>query len=189
LALNPDASILLTGSYDKTVKCWDLKGHGEIQTLSDFKDSVTSIVLHEDQIIAGSVDGRLRTYDVRMGKLTTDHIMQPITSVRLSNDANCLLLSCMDDSVRLLDKASGEVLNEYKGHSNSTYRIESCLTNDDAYVICGSEDNQVYIWSLVEGRVVHTLKGHTKVVTSVCYHPKETCLLTASTDGTTKVWK
>jgi len=187
--MSADASVLLTGSYDKTVKVFDLKGHGEIQTLSDFKDSVTSIVVHEDKIIAGCVDGRLRSYDARMGKVVTDHIMQPITCVTLSNDANCLLLSCLDDNLRLMDRGTGELLNEYKGHSNTSARIESCLTNDDAYVISGSEDNCVYIWSLVESRIVHTLKGHTKVVTSVAYHPKETCLLTASTDGTIKVWK
>ena len=40
-----------------------------LQTLSDFKDSVTRILVSMDQIICGSVDGVLRSYDVRMGKI------------------------------------------------------------------------------------------------------------------------
>jgi mitogen-activated protein kinase organizer 1 len=41
-------------------------------TLSEAKDSVSCVVVIQSEILAGSVDGRVRTYDVRMGKLTTD---------------------------------------------------------------------------------------------------------------------
>jgi WD40 repeat protein len=35
----------------------------------------------------------------------------------------------------------------------------SCFTNDDAYVVSGSEDGRIHFWSLVEGELVHTLGG------------------------------
>ena len=38
----------------------------------------------------------------------------------------------------------------YKGHSNCDYKIDSCLTHDDAHVISGSEDGKIYFWDLVE---------------------------------------
>ena len=37
----------------------------------------------------------------------------PITSARLSHDGNCILVSTLDDTVRLMDKAHGTLLNEY----------------------------------------------------------------------------
>ena len=42
--------------------------------LDDFKDSITKIISTENSIIVGSVDGILRTYDIRMGKLIRDPI-------------------------------------------------------------------------------------------------------------------
>jgi mitogen-activated protein kinase organizer 1 len=114
---------------------------------------------------------------------------ESITSVAVSHDANCLLVSCLDNTLRLFDRSNGELLTEYKGHLNTKYRINSCFTNDDAFVISGSEDNQIYFWDLVEGKVVHTLKGHKGVVTCVAHHPEAVCLVSTSQDGSVKVWK
>jgi len=94
--------------------------------------------------------------------------------VNLSNDKNCILASSLDNHVRLLDKDSGELLGEYDisslvvngphtnscdilpysytGHINKQYKISSALTNTDAYVVSGSEDNRVCFWDIVEVR-------------------------------------
>lgn len=55
---------------------------------------------------------------MRIGQLRVDCIGEPVTSVSLSHDGNCLLASSLDNSVRLFDKATGEMLSEYKGHTN-----------------------------------------------------------------------
>jgi mitogen-activated protein kinase organizer 1 len=85
---NSDDSILASCSYDASVRLWDCKftaflgncltarsqNRMPIQVLEDAKDSVTSIQIKNYEIITGSVDGRLRTYDLRVGKLMTDVI-------------------------------------------------------------------------------------------------------------------
>lgn len=38
--------------------------------------------------------------------------------------------------------------------------MDSCLTNDDAQVVGGSEDGRVMLWDLVEANVVTTLQAH-----------------------------
>jgi mitogen-activated protein kinase organizer 1 len=60
-----------------------------------------------------SVDCNVRRYDIRIGRMTADQIGQPVTSVTLSKDGQCVLVSSLDNTVRLLDKETGELLNEY----------------------------------------------------------------------------
>jgi WD40 repeat protein len=37
----------------------------------------------------------------------------PVTCVRFSNDGNCILVATLNNSVMLMDKQTGELLNEY----------------------------------------------------------------------------
>lgn len=71
---------------------------------------------------------------------------------------------------------------------NTSYRITSALSHDDAHVVSGSENGQIVIWGLLEGEVTRSWKAHTKVVESVLCHPKGGQIISTSTDGTVKVW-
>lgn len=41
--------------------------------LEEARDSITSLVIRGATVIAGSVDGNVRTYDIRQGELRTDY--------------------------------------------------------------------------------------------------------------------
>ena len=63
-------------------------------------------------VFHSSVDCKVRNYDIRMGSLRSDFIGNPVTSVCFSMDLQCILVSSLDDTIRLLDKDTGELLNE-----------------------------------------------------------------------------
>lgn len=67
-------SVVVTGSYDSTVKLWDTKARSErpLMTLSDAKDSVSSVDVLAHEVVVGCVDGRVRSYDLRMGQTDVD---------------------------------------------------------------------------------------------------------------------
>jgi mitogen-activated protein kinase organizer 1 len=187
---NNECTILVTGSYDKTVKVWDVKARtfDPVQTMDDARDSVTSVFISSYEIITGSVDGCVRTYDIRAGELRTDHIGQPVTCVSLSHDENILLVSSLDGVIRLLDKDDGSLYQEYKGHKNKEFKILSTFSNDDAFVVSGSEDGDIWFWGLEEGTVLHVAKGHKGMTCGLSYHPEEPYLLSSSADNTIKLW-
>lgn len=90
--------------------------------------------------------------------------------------------------MKLLEKQSGDLLATYRGHSNTSYHINACFTKADAYVCSGGEDGVITFWELVEARVARQLKGHRRAVCSVARHPTSNVLLSASFDGTVRVW-
>ena len=47
--------------------------------------------------------------------LYSDNLGQAVTQVALSHDGNCMLASCLEVGLRLLDMGSGELLARYAG--------------------------------------------------------------------------
>lgn len=183
--------VLVSGGYDQAVKVWDCRSRSidAIQVMRNSRDSVTSVAVTERaEILAGSVDGAVRRFDVRMGRLFTDELHHPVTCVKVSRDTNCVLAACMDGTVRLLDRVEGDLLAEYTGHKHSSFKMDCCFTPSDAYVAGSSEDGRVFYWELVEAQQVECFQAHADVVCSMAMHPKGECLLTSSVDGTIKVW-
>ena len=102
--------------------------------MEDFKDSVTSISLSDHEILTGSVDGYIRVYDMRKGRLTEDCMGAPVTCTSFTSDGQCVLASCLDSSVRLVDKvglfswkAMGWVCSTRRSKEN--FQIIYCLSN------------------------------------------------------------
>lgn len=188
---NEYASVVVSAGYDRSLRAWDCRSHSTepIQIIDSFSDTVMSLCLTKTEIIGGSVDGTVRTFDIRMGRETSDDLGQPVNCISMSNDGNCILASCLDSSLRLLDRSTGEQLQEYKGHTCKSFKMDCCLTNTDAHVASGSEDGSIFFWDLVDASVVSKIKAHSSVVTSVSYHPKDNCMITSSVDGTVRVWK
>ncbi|KAK9162680.1 hypothetical protein Syun_003582 [Stephania yunnanensis] len=172
---NHHAAVVVSAGYDRSI-------------IDTFQDSVMSLCLTQSEILAGSVDGSVRTFDIRLGREISDNLGQPVNCVSLSNDGNCVLAGCLDSTLRLLDRTTGELLQEYKGHTCKSYKTDCCLTNSDAHVVSGSEDGSVFFWDLVDASVISSFRAHSSVVTSVSYHPIDCCMITSSVDGTIRVW-
>ncbi|XP_058090969.1 uncharacterized protein LOC131237288 isoform X2 [Magnolia sinica] len=163
---NEYGSVVVSAGYDRSVRAWDCRSHSTepIQIIDTFSDSVMSVCLTKSEILAGSVDGTARTFDIRIGRELVDDLGQPVNCISISNDGNCMLASCLDSTLYLLDRSTGELLQEYKGHTCKSYKMDCCLTNTDAYVAGGSEDGLIFFWDLVDASVVSTFQAHASVV-------------------------
>ncbi|KAJ1398573.1 WD40/YVTN repeat-like-containing domain superfamily [Sesbania bispinosa] len=167
---NEYSSVVVSAGYDQSLRAWDCRSHSTepIQIIDTFADSVMSVCLTKTKIIGGSVDGTVQTFDIRIGREISDNLGQPVNCISMSNDGNCILAGCLDSTLRLLDRSTGELLQEYKGHTNKSYKLDCCLTNTDAHVTGGSEDGFIYFWDLVDASVVSRFRAHTSVELSYC---------------------
>lgn len=165
--------------------CWDIRTRKlePIQILKDSKDSISSIIITDSKIIASSLDGSIRTYDLRVGEMVCDSIgSESITDITLTKDSQCFVAACRDDTVRLIDTDSGDILSEYKGHTTMDYLVECGVLSNDSQIICGSGDGQAYIWDLVSGNIVKRLNIG-RVVNSLSTHPTTQDILLSNQQG------
>ncbi|KAI8099087.1 WD repeat domain-containing protein 83-like protein [Halteromyces radiatus] len=188
---NQEGTVLVSGSFDATIRIWDCRSSNlqAIQVIEGCKDSIMSLQVKDKEIITGCADGKLRRFDIRQGQLYEDYIGSPITSSKISGDGNCILINTMDDTIRLMDKTNGQLLNSFKGHRQQKYKIESALTYDDAHVISGSEDGHIYIWNVLEGNLMRTLDSHSGTISTLDCHPSKGVLISGGDDGMIRLWE
>lgn len=196
-------AVLISGSDDRSVRLWDVKSRDPkpLMVLDEAKDGISCLAIPENngvEILAGSIDGRLRAYDVRMGRCTVDVQPGPVTSLDVSADAKTLLVGCLDGKIRVMDRADGSCLrtfpppaqpghdddgghldnnndDENDGYKNDSLRLRSCFAVDERLVLSGSEaDGKVRAWDVLSGKSIGTVDVNTKtgkVVSVVKWRP------------------
>ncbi|KAL1839064.1 hypothetical protein VTJ49DRAFT_1894 [Mycothermus thermophilus] len=170
--------LVLSGGLDGTVRVWDARSSNPkpVQVLTEAKDAVTSLAVGtagsaaDAEIVAGSVDGRLRSYDVRMGRCVADTFPASVTSVCLARDGKTVLVGTLDNKVRLMDRRDGSCLRAYEAgaRKNEELRVQCVLGGGERFVVAGDEmagedegsggggknEGRIWAWDLLTGKVV-----------------------------------
>lgn len=140
-------SLVVSGGLDTTVRVWDTRSGGgsfggkPVQVLTDAKDAVAAVAVSAAEIVTGSVDGRVRSYDVRMGRLVVDVLPASVASLCLARDAKTVLVGALDSKLRLLDRATGACLRTYAhpARRNDELRVQAVVGGKERFVVAGDE--------------------------------------------------
>lgn len=202
----------LSGSYDSSVKIWDGRSWSTnpVQTLNEATDSISSVQVYPNghgkntnssdstdftsEIVTASIDGKIRTYDLRKGQIKVDDFGSSvaITSMSMTSDGLCHVVLCLDGQCHIIERSSGNMLLSFRGdHTAGQYALDCCITADDNSIMCGSEDGKTFIYDFTTGQKRQSLVGHFRPTTSVACHPnRKQCsiVITASYDGNAVVW-
>jgi mitogen-activated protein kinase organizer 1 len=160
--------VLVSGSFDASVRIWDVRSQNSkpIMVLDEARDSVSCVLAGEGyEILSGNVDGRVRCYDLRAGRLETDVIGAAVTSLRRTRDGKGVLVGSLDSCVRLMDRDGGGLLRSYKGEGwrNEEFRVRSAFGGNERWVLCGNEqvkgtDGEVVVWDTLSGKIVEKIR-------------------------------
>ncbi|XP_018350773.1 PREDICTED: autophagy-related protein 16-1 [Trachymyrmex septentrionalis] len=188
-----EPSKVVTGSYDRTLKIWDLRSKACIETKfagSSCNDLVTSDGAGST-IISGHFDQRIRFWDTRAESSSNDILLEgKVTSLDLSRDANYLLSCVRDDTVKLIDLRMKKIVGSFSadGFKVGFDWTRAVFSPDGQYIAVGSADGSVFIWSIVTNAIETILKEHTTGVTAVSWHPHGTYLASVDRAKTVTVW-
>ncbi|XP_044472634.1 uncharacterized protein LOC123201272 [Mangifera indica] len=180
IQFNPvDENYFLSGSLDAKVRIWSIPERLVVDW-TDLHEMVTAACYTPDgqSALIGSHKGTCRMYSIEDSKLHQLNQTQfrskkkkkksnakKITGFVFSpSNPSEVLVTSADSRIRILDGL--DLVHKFRGFRNTSSQISASFSLDGKYVVCASEDSQVYVWKRDEHRNIVTGKRNKASTTS-----------------------
>lgn len=190
LAFSPDGSELCSGSFDNTLRRWDVASGAFRAGYAGHAGGVLTVRYSPDgrSILTAARDGTLRLWDLAP---TAPHVRRvdssrPAMSLCLSRDGRTLYVATNDGGVRGLDTATGRPKINFAGHPVRAATIR--LSPNGRLLASASVEPSVRLWDAESGELRGELRGFGGPVSSLAFHPDGGMVATGSDDGIVRLW-
>jgi WD40 repeat protein len=209
IAFSADGQTLISGSFDQTIRIWDIKTRKIKATLNGHDGGVNAVAISPDSKILVSAGGAAQTdtdknikvWDLEKKSKKGKNIFpllrslaghnQGITSLVFTPDGKTLISSSYDKTIQIWDVSSGKLLNTLTGHGNWVKSI--AVTSDGRSLASGggdlkdNTDNTIKIWDITTGKLKQILKGYNSQILYLAFTPDGKNLVSA-TESQINVW-
>ncbi|KDQ61216.1 hypothetical protein JAAARDRAFT_191318 [Jaapia argillacea MUCL 33604] len=182
-ALAARGRTLVSGSFDCTVRIWDIIT-GKCKWV--LVGHIYSVVLDttRNQACSGSMDSSIRIWDLKTG--LCKHTLTGHTSLvgLLGLSPSHLVSAAADSTLRVWDPNTGELRHTLAAHTSAI----TCFQHDEFKVLSGS-DGTLKMWNVKDGSVVKDLLTGINGVWQVVFEGRWCVAASNSGDGTVlDVW-
>jgi WD40 repeat protein len=206
VAWSPDGTRIVSGSKDKSLRIWDAADGTELAVLTGHIDGVAAVACSPDgtRIVSSCLDGRLKIWNAaggtelatleEPGQVQVLAVAYSPDGTRIAADASRRTHGTGDPpDLRIWDAVTGSQLATYRGPTTGDVRALAYSPDGTRITSAGAansfgDNGEVTVREAVTGRVLLTVIGHTRPVTTVTFSPDGTRIVTGSFDGTVKVW-
>lgn len=189
-AFSPDGKTILSGSFDKTLKLWDVDSGKEICFFTGHQGSVNGCAFSPDgkTIVSCSNDESLKLWDVKSGKEIRTFAGHEsfVTSCAFSPNGKTILSVFFNRMLKLWDTASGKEIRTFTGHQGVTWTC--AFSPHGKTILSGSSMGTLKLWNRETGKEIRVFTGHKGPVTGCDLSPDRKTIISASNDGTLKLW-
>ena len=186
VTLSSDGQYCLSGSWDGTLRLWDLTtGETTRRFMSHTKD-VLSVAFSVDnrQIVSGSRDKSIKLWNtIGECKLTLDEAHADwVSAVRFSpSPENPIFVSAgWDKTVKVWSLATFKLRSDLVGHTG--YLNAVTVSPDGSLCASGGKDGIGMLWDLNEGKRLYSLDAGA-VIHALCFSPNRYWLCAATSKG------
>ncbi|KAK9723079.1 Coatomer subunit beta' [Basidiobolus ranarum] len=185
---------LIAGSDDMQLRVINYNTHEKVAAFDAHVDYIRSIAIHPTQpyVLSSSDDMTIKLWNWEKGWKCMQVFEGHSHYVMMVNfnpkDTNTFASASLDKTIKVWNVGSAVANFTLEGHEKGVNTVDYYGGGDKPYLVSGADDKLVKIWDYQNKSCVQTLEGHTQNVSAACFHPELPVILTASEDGSVKVW-
>lgn len=190
-----DNKRFVSGGYGRQMYEWDIEtGDGKSITRDIERVSDLKVTGDGKKLMVITADKRIVAYEIdSWNELFVLNEEASLASLHITKDCRFLITNLAREDnaeMHLWDLEHQRLVKKFRGYSQKRYIIRGAFGGyEDMFIICGSEDNKVYMWHRDGKKLLTALKGHTATVNCVSWSPTDISMFaSASDDQTVRVW-
>jgi WD40 repeat protein len=197
VAFTPDGKFLATGSFDNTIKLWDVARAKEIRTFggaAGHKDMVLSVAISPNgQLLASGSGGRGADNSLKIWDIPSDNPLRTfadkdaINAVALNPDGKFLATAGKDGSVKIWSAGDFKQLYNLTGHTGPVTGV--AFSANGQVLASSGADRTIRFWNPIKGQPIAFVGAHGGSVNALAIHPNNTTAYSVGEDGLLKFWQ
>ena len=190
LSFTPDGAKLASGSFDKTIKVWQLDTGAALHTLTDRLKGVFALAVSPDGrlLASGSWDDTVELWNLETGTLLKNlsHHQASVRSLAISADSQTLISGSFDRTIVLWHLPDGAVT---KTIATLEPVAAIALSPDGKFLASTGDDGTIEIWSLTSGDLIIKSSGNQNCIGSLAIGADSRTIAAGTVNGYLVFWK
>ncbi|KAJ5978384.1 hypothetical protein N7501_001726 [Penicillium viridicatum] len=169
MCLQFEDNILMTGSYDATVKIWDTDTGEELRTLKGHVAGVRCLQFDDTKLITGSLDRSIRVWNWRTGECISKYNGHAEAVIALHFDCTLLASASVDRTVKIWNFKDKSTFVLPHPQGVNAVKIDSVSRT----VLTACDDGAARLWDLDTKTCIRVFHNHIGAVQQVIALPRE----------------
>lgn len=195
IALTPDGRLIVSASFDRTIKLWDVATGALLRSFAGHEGEIWAVAVTPDgrRIVSGGGDDAIKVWDMATGALLRSIASGQggvVASLAVTPDSRHVIAGGYGGAIGLWDLETGALIRRFEDHPGAVLAL--AVKPDGRQVISGGHGSSLKLWDLATGKLVRSFGnwfvGHNGWINSVAVTPDGSGLVSAGQDDVVMLW-